>query len=97
MKRLEIAPAARADLKAIESYIGADDPHRAVTFVEELVATANKVAERPLSFPARNDLGRGLRAASHGRYLILFRDLQHEVRIVRVLHGARDLRATLRH
>jgi plasmid stabilization system protein ParE len=27
----------------------------------------------------------------HGRYLLFFRDLATEVRIVRILHGARDL------
>jgi plasmid stabilization system protein ParE len=32
-----------------------------------------------------------LRAAIHGRYLIPFRDLDAEVRIVRIVHGARDL------
>lgn len=33
----------------------------------------------------------GLRSITHGRYLLFFRDLADEVRIVRVLHGARDL------
>ena len=30
------------------------------------------IAERPSSFPARNELAPGLRSARHGRYLIFF-------------------------
>jgi toxin ParE1/3/4 len=33
----------------------------------------------------------GLRAARHGRYLSFFGKTSVEVRIVRMLHGARDL------
>lgn len=95
MKPLIFAPAARADLRAIGAYIARDDPDRALSFVAELHAKAAQAAERPRSFPARDDLSPGLHAALHGRYLILFRDLPDNVRIVRVLHGARDLKRVL--
>ncbi len=49
------------------------------------------IAERPDCFPARDELHMGLRAARHGSYLIFFLEAAEEVRIVRVLHGARDL------
>ncbi|MBA3810917.1 MAG: type II toxin-antitoxin system RelE/ParE family toxin [Caulobacteraceae bacterium] len=91
MKRLAFAPAARADLMSIGRYIAEDDPARAESFVAELESKARQAAERPLSFAAREDLAPGLRAAIHGRYVLFFRDLAHEVRVVRVLHGARDL------
>lgn len=52
----------------------------------------HQAAERPESFPARDDVREGLRSARHGRYLIFFLDAGAEVQIVRVLHGARDLR-----
>jgi toxin ParE1/3/4 len=94
MKRLVLAPAARDDLLAIGLYIAEDNPDRAETFVAELEAKAREVAERPLSFQQRGDISPGLRAAIHGRYLILFRDLENEVRVVRILHGARDLPLT---
>ena len=67
----------------------------ALSFVAELEAKAVQAAERPASFPARDDIGPGLRVAFHGRYLLFFRDLADEVRIVRILHGARDLRRIL--
>lgn len=91
MKRLGFAPAARADLMSIGSYIAEDSPARAVTFVAELESKARQAADRPKSFPARDDIGPGLRVAIHGRYLLFFRELADEVRIIRILHGARDL------
>lgn len=92
MKRLRFAPAARTDLLAIGLYIAEDDPMRAESFVTELESKARMAAERPRSFPARDDVSPGLRAILHGRYLIFFREYDDEVRIVRVLHGARDLK-----
>lgn len=91
MKRLGFAPAARVDLLAIGLYIAEDNPERAESFVAELEGKAAQAAEQPRSFPMRDDVGPGLRAAGHGRYLLFFRELADEVRIVRVLHGARDL------
>jgi toxin ParE1/3/4 len=91
MKRLVFTPAARDDLMTIGLYIADDNPARAESFVAELEAKARHLAEWPGSYPARDDISPGLRAAVHGRYLLLYRDLETEVRIVRVVHGARDL------
>lgn len=96
MRRLVFLPAARADLVAIALYIAEDNPDRATSFIAELEAKAHQAAERPASFPARDDISPGLRAAKHGRYLLFFRESPEEVRIVRVLHGARDLPRTIR-
>ncbi|MEP7004504.1 MAG: type II toxin-antitoxin system RelE/ParE family toxin [Sphingomonas bacterium] len=90
MKPVVFSPAASADLKAIGLYIADDNPDRAVSFVAELEMRAHKIGERPLAFSARNDISPGLRGVAHGRYLILFRNLAEEVRIVRILHSARD-------
>lgn len=91
MKRLGFSPAARADLMAIGVYIAEDNPARAESFVAELEAKAAQAAERPRSFPVRDDVSLGLRVVVHGRYLLFFRELMDEVRIIRVVHGARDL------
>ncbi len=91
MARLVILPAARADLIEIGDFIAADSPQRAASFVAEIEARMREAAERPLSFPARDELHEGLRAARHGRYLIFFLEQGDEVQVVRVLHGARDL------
>lgn len=91
MPRLVILPAARADLIEIGDFIAQDNPDRALSFVAEIEARLRQVADRPESFPARDDVRAGLRSARHGRYLIFFLDMGEEVRIVRVLHGSRDL------
>jgi Arc/MetJ-type ribon-helix-helix transcriptional regulator len=60
--------------------------------IREAVREWTRNRERPGSFPARDDISPGLRSAVHGRYLLLSRELRDEVRIVRIVHGARDLR-----
>lgn len=42
--------------------------------------------------PARDDIGPGIRILSAGSYLVLYRLRKDRVDIVRVVHGARDLR-----
>ena len=91
MKRLGYAPEALADLRDIAFYIAEDDPDRALSFVAELERKAADAATRPTSFRERIEISPGLRAVVHGRYLICFRDTADEVRIVRIVHSARDL------
>ncbi len=91
MPRLVILPAARADLIEIGDFIAQDNPVRALSFLAEIEAKMLQAAERPERFPARGDVHEALRSARHGRYLIFFLDAGEEVRIIRVLHGARDL------
>ena len=95
MARMVILPAARMDLIEIGDFIALDNPERAVSFVTEIESRMIDVAERPCSFPARDELHEDLRSARHGRYLIFFVEAGDEVRIVRVLHGARDLPSLL--
>ena len=87
----QLLPAARADLIEIGDFIALDNPARALSFIAEIEATMATIAERPSSFPARNELATDLRSARHGRYLIFFVAGNAGVQIVRVLHGARDL------
>jgi toxin ParE1/3/4 len=91
MKPLGFSPKAYTDLDAIADYIAEDNPRRAQSFVEELLAVCAEITTRPKGYPARTELGKGVRVALHGRYMIFFRDLPEEIRIERVLHGARDL------
>jgi len=93
MKPLVYSPEALADLAAITRYIAQDNPARARSFRAELETRAALAAERPLSFRLRPDIAPGVRAVRHGAYLLLYRDMPNEVRIVRVAHGARDLRS----
>lgn len=91
MPRLVILPAARTDMIEIGDFIAQDNPGRALSFLAEIEAKMRQAAEHPASFPARDDVHKGLRSARHGRYLIFFLDAGEDVQIVRVLHGSRDL------
>lgn len=93
MPRLVILPAAWADLIEIGDFIAQENPARALSFISEIEAKMRHAADRPESYPARDDVREGLRAARHGRYLIFFATIGTDVQIVRVLHGARELSA----
>jgi len=94
--RLAFTPLAEQDLEAIGDYIGADNPARAVTFVQELRSQCQRIAQNPLGYPPRPELAAGLRSCAYGHYVIFFEAAPQEVAIVRVLHGARDLPAVLK-
>lgn len=89
--KLEIRSAARSDLAEIAAYIARDNPMRAVGFARELSEKIRSVAERPLSFPARDEWQSGVRSAVHGKYHIVFRVEEKRVIVLRILHAARNL------
>jgi len=89
--RYRLTADAQRDLETIREYILNDNPQRAVSFVDELIARFRSLAERPMSFRGRDELSPGLRSAAHGNYIILFRPEQDFVKILRVVHGARNL------
>lgn len=93
--RVVFSRRAEHDLEEIGDYIAQDNPRRALNFIEELRAHCARIADAPLAFPLRPELGSGLRSSPHGRYVIFFRPSPSakpkKVLIVRILHGARDL------
>ena len=46
----------------------------------------------PLMGPARPELGRDLRSFPVGDYLLIYRPVKEGIELVRVVHGARNLR-----
>ncbi|PAA98149.1 type II toxin-antitoxin system RelE/ParE family toxin [Serratia fonticola] len=89
--KLGISPLAEQDLEAIGDYIAQDNPVRAVSFTEELYQQCQLIAESPVIYRERPELGQSVRSCAYGRYLIVFRVLDTEVRIERLLHGSRDV------
>jgi toxin ParE1/3/4 len=96
MTDLVISDAARADLREVVDYIARDNPERAETFLDGLLARISAVAEHPHAYPVRTDWPVPVRAAVRRRYLIVFREHEQRVEIARVLHSARDIPAILR-
>ena len=91
--RIVLSPLAASDMESIGDYIAKDSPKRAQTFVAELRAVCAKIANEPLAFRHRPELGADIRSYAHGNYVIFFQTGARQVRIVRVLHGAMDLPA----
>jgi toxin ParE1/3/4 len=89
--RCELSPQAVADLQEIGDYIARDNPQRAASFVAELLAHCQRLADHPEAYPARPELGEGLRSCVHQRYVIFFSVTPERLRIERILHGSRDI------
>ena len=71
--RCELSPQAEIDLQEIGDYIARDNPQRAASFVGELLAHSQRIAEHPEAYPARPELSEGLRSCAHQCYVISFR------------------------
>ena len=82
---------AEQDLLEIGTYIARDDPAAADRLLDRIDFVANLLAENPRMGPSRSDLGEGLRYFRTGSYLVLYREIQNGIEIVRVVHGARNL------
>jgi toxin ParE1/3/4 len=89
--KITFSPIARDDLMEIALHIAADNPTRALTFVDELEERCASLGNAPGIGTARPELGEGIRMLPHGRYLIFYRQTQQSVRIERVMHSARDI------
>lgn len=95
MRRYEIRQHARGDLRDIAIYIGQEDPDRAETFVGELLAKIEWIADNPKLYRPRFEWDRNFRIAHHARYYILYYIEGDTVEILRVVHSSRDLAALL--
>jgi toxin ParE1/3/4 len=91
MSRVRLSLRAIADLDEIGDYIARDNPDRAASFVDELEEACRHIADNPQAYPLRSDLAPDVRMAVHMNYLIFFRLLPNEIRVERILHGARNL------
>jgi toxin ParE1/3/4 len=83
--------AAQRDLAGIWWYIARDNENAADRFVESLKERCERLGQNPRSGVSRDAISRGLRNIVYGEYLIFYRVARPGVRIVRVLHGRRNL------
>lgn len=89
--RLELSRFVESDLEAIADFIAEDNPPRAVDFIRQIRSAIFKIADHPLLYQLRPEIGEGARLAVVGRCLVLFRVVAGTVRIQRVVYGGRDL------
>lgn len=79
----------------IWTYIADDNPNAADKILARFERTFQMLARQPLIGEARDDLGREIRFVVERPYGIYYRPLSPgnpPVEILRVLHGARDVR-----
>jgi plasmid stabilization system protein ParE len=94
--RVVITAAAKADLLAIRRIIEADNPTRALSFVEELLDRCLALADTPRAYPLVPRYERfGIRRCVHGNDLIFYRLQPEQIEVIHVLQGARDIEAIL--
>ncbi len=89
--RVEFSAYVESDLDEIAAYIAADNPVRAVRFIDEIDAFFARIGENPRQYQLRPDIRPDMRLAVHGHYVILFRIRADCVSVERVVHGARNL------
>ena len=87
------------DVQAVTRYLHRHNPAAGDRFVRAFQATAAQLARMPGLGRLRPDLGapetRSWRVRGFGSYLIFYEVLPDRLRLLRVLHGARDLQAEL--
>ena len=101
MPSVRKSPKARRDLAEIAAYIAFDNPSAADRFLIAAEDAFDKLARMPgmgalheFSEPKLKDL-RSWPITRFRNYLIFYRQTENAIEVVRVLHGARDIRRLL--
>lgn len=89
---------ARNDLREIAVYVATESGSLAIAekVVDLLTRRFELLAERPYIGPARDDLKLGVRGFPVDRYMVVYRVMGKQVRILRVAHTRRDLVALMK-
>ena len=95
MNTFRISPRAERDLNAIWDFIAESNPIAATRFLNRIEERCQLLADNPMLGPLRPEFGRDIRSYPWGNYLILYGPTAGGVEIVRVVHGARNLRGPL--
>jgi plasmid stabilization system protein ParE len=86
---------AQADLQQIADYIAADNPVRALTFVQELRGRCESLADMPQAFPLVPRYEQhGIRRRVYGNVLIFYQIGAGQIEVLHILR-ARDIDALL--
>ncbi|MEQ1714869.1 MAG: type II toxin-antitoxin system RelE/ParE family toxin [Hyphomicrobium sp.] len=95
-KHLHVTGPARADIDDALAYLAADAGLQvALDFADRIDELMFRLADIGHSGVSREWLSPGLRMTAIGRYCVYFRVTQTETRIIRFLHGSRDVSAVV--
>jgi toxin ParE1/3/4 len=90
MSRLERTPRAELDLLQIWVYVAERNFPAAEKLLARIEATIELLAAQPMMGERLDGISAGLRRFIVGEYLIAYRPLEDGIRVLRVVHGARD-------
>jgi toxin ParE1/3/4 len=97
MSSFRLSVLARQDLQNVSVYVSEQSgEERARGLVRDIVSEFPKLSDFPGMGPARPELSRGLHSLPVAGYIIFYRRYLDGVRIVRVIHGARDMAGIFR-
>ena len=92
MKKVVLSKAADADLEDIFDFtleeFGLD---QAVSYVSRFDGTFETISDNPEIGRERKEIRENLRSLAKEKHVIFYRVLKDHIRIVRILHGLRDL------
>lgn len=91
MAQVERTLPAEVDLLQIWTYLAPRNSEAADKVLQAIAQKCQDCAEFPGMGRRRDDLAPGLCSIVSGSYLIIYRPLDDGIRLLRVLHGARDL------
>lgn len=90
--KVERGPHARRDILAIWDYIAADSGRGAEAVLRRINRIVGDLAEHPALGRERPELGDGIRSfPAAGSYLVYYRYSATTLRVLRILHTARDV------
>jgi len=91
-KRLIIAPLAREDLRGIRRFIAESSPFYAREFLADMAARIAWIAEVDFTGSPRDHISPGLRGFPYRQRCIYYRSYPDRIVILRVMHGAQDVK-----
>ncbi len=92
--RIAITERAASDLDDIGDYIAEQaGEERAEAVIRTIDRKIQLHATMPFAGQQRSELREGLRSFSVYRYIVFYRPLADGVKVIRILHGSRDLDA----
>lgn len=95
--RLNRTALAENDLIEIWTYIAKDNIAAADRVLDRLDDRSRLLADNPGLGVRRDDLDLEIRSFGVGSYLVLYRETEDGIEVVRYIHGRRDIRRLLHH
>ncbi|GJL66095.1 MAG: toxin ParE1 [Nitrospirales bacterium] len=92
VQRYELSPEADSDLEELFDYTDQEfGLEQAVEYVSGFDIVFDQLIKNPELGKMRKDIRKGLRSLVHKKHVIFYRILNDRIRIVRILHGSRDV------